>query len=67
MIPSPAQWVKDPALLQRDVKPAAVAQIRSLVWERPYATVQPKKKAEDKKVDFSSAVEEAASSLRKAV
>ena len=36
-IPSPAQWVKDPALLWLWCRPAATAPIRPLVWEPPYA------------------------------
>ena len=37
-IPRLAQWVKDLALLWLWCRPAAVAPIRSLGWEPPYAT-----------------------------
>ena len=37
LIPGLAQWVKDPALLWLWVRPAAVALIRPLAWEPPYA------------------------------
>ena len=36
-IPGLAQWVKDPALLWLWRRPAAVAPIRLLAWEPPYA------------------------------
>ena len=36
-IPALAQWVNDPALLWLWRRPAAVALIRPLVWEPPYA------------------------------
>ena len=36
-IPALAQWVKDPALLWLWCRPAAVAPIRPLAWEAPYA------------------------------
>ena len=35
--PSLAQWVKDPALLWLWCRPAAVAPIKPLAWEPPYA------------------------------
>ena len=35
--PGPAWWVKDPALLWLWHRPAAVAPIRPLAWEAPYA------------------------------
>ena len=37
-IPGLTQWVRDPALLWLWCRPAAVALIRSLVWELPYAS-----------------------------
>ena len=37
-IPGFTQWVKDPALLWLWCRPAAVALIRPLAWEAPYAT-----------------------------
>ena len=36
-IPGLAQWVKDPALLWLWCRPAAIAPIRPLAWEPPYA------------------------------
>ena len=36
-IPGLAQWVEDPALLWLWCRPAAVALIRPLAWEPPYA------------------------------
>ena len=36
-IPGPAQWVKDPALLQLWCRLAAAALIQLLVWEPPHA------------------------------
>ena len=40
-IPGLAQWVKDPVLLWLWCRPAAVALIRPLAWEPPYAMGQP--------------------------
>ena len=37
LIPSLAQWVKDPALLWLWRRPAATAPTRPLAWEPPYA------------------------------
>ena len=37
-IPGLAQWVKDLALLQLWHMPAAIAPIRPLAWEPPYAS-----------------------------
>ena len=37
LIPGPAQWVKDPALLWRGL--AVVAPIGPRAWEPPYAAV----------------------------
>ena len=37
LIPGLAQWVKDLALLCLWHRPAAVAPIRALAWETPYA------------------------------
>ena len=37
LIPGLAQWVKDPALLWLWRRPVAVALIRPLAWEPPYA------------------------------
>ena len=37
-IPGLAQWVKDPVLLWLWCRPAAIAPIRPLAWEPPYAT-----------------------------
>jgi len=44
-IPGLAQWVKDPALLWLWCRPAAVAPIRLLAWEPPYAVGAALKKA----------------------
>ena len=46
-IPGIAQWVKDVALLWR--RPAAVALIRPLAWEPPYAMGVALKKKKKKK------------------
>ena len=46
-IPGPTQWVKDLALLWLWCRPAAVAPVRPLAWELPYAmdaTLKKKKK-----------------------
>ena len=37
LIPGPAQWVKDWALLWLWCRPAAAALTRPLAWELPYA------------------------------
>ena len=42
--PWPDQWVGDPALLWLGCRPAAVAPIRPLAWEPPYAAGVAKKK-----------------------
>ena len=47
-IPSLAQWVKDPALLWLWHRPAAVALIRPLAWEPPYAAGAGLKRQKDK-------------------
>ena len=53
--PGQAQWVKDPALPWLWARPAAVAPIRPLTWEPPYAvgatlkSEKKKKKKERKK------------------
>ena len=39
LIPGLTPWVKDPALLWLWCRPAAIAPIRPLAWEPPYATV----------------------------
>ena len=39
LIPCPAQWVKDPALL---AQVTTLAQIRSLTWELPYTACMAK-------------------------
>ncbi|RKM63566.1 hypothetical protein C0215_19860 [Clostridioides difficile] len=36
-IPGLAQWVKDPVLLWLWCRPVAIALIRPLAWEPPYA------------------------------
>ena len=38
LIPGLAQWVKDPAWLWLWHRPVAIAPIRPLAWEPPYAT-----------------------------
>ena len=54
-IPGPAQWDKDPVLLWLWWRPTAVAPIRPLAWEPPYATgvalksQKKKKKKKEKK------------------
>ena len=51
------RWVKDPAFLQLWHRPAAVAQIQSLVWELPYAAgeaLKSKKKKERERIMFYS-------------
>ena len=49
-IPGPALWIKDPALLWLWRRAAAVATIRPLAWELPYATgAAPKRKRKRKK------------------
>jgi len=44
-----AQWVEDLALLWLSCRPAAVAPIRPLAWEPPYAVGAALKKQETKK------------------
>ena len=44
-----AQWVKDPELLWLWCRPAAIAPIRPLTWEFPYAASMALKKAKKKK------------------
>ena len=48
LIHSLAQWVRDLALLQLWCRPAAVALIRPLAWEPPYAVGAALKKAKKK-------------------
>ena len=48
-IPGFTQWVKDPALLWLWYRPAAVAPIRPLAWEPPYATDVALKRQKTKK------------------
>ena len=49
-IPTLAQWVKDPVLLWLWRRPAAIAPIRPLAWEPPYAEGEwPKKWQKDQK------------------
>ena len=48
-IPGFAQWVKDPTLQWLWCRPAAVAPIRSLAWEPPYAVGAALKKTKDKR------------------
>ena len=51
-IPGLAQWVKDLVLLWLWLRPEAVALIRPLAWEPPYATgaaLKSKKKSKKKK------------------
>ena len=49
LIPGLAQWVKDPALLWLWCRLAAVALIRPLAWEPPYATGAALKRKKRKK------------------
>ena len=50
LIPSVAQWVKDPALLWLWHRPTATAPITPLAWEPPYAMESsPGKKAKRQK------------------
>ena len=42
LIPGLAQWVKDPAFLWLWRRLAAIAPIRPLAWEPPYATEKKK-------------------------
>ena len=48
-IPGLAQWVMDLALLWLWYRPAAVAPIRPLAWEPPYATSAALKKKKKKR------------------
>ena len=48
-IPGPNQWVRDLALLWLWLRPAAVAPIRPLAWELPFATPAALKKKKKKK------------------
>ena len=41
LIPGLAQWVKDSALLWLWCRLSAIAQLRALTWELPYATYAP--------------------------
>ena len=43
-----AQWVKDPVLLWLWCRPAAIAPIRPLAWEPPYAAGAAQEKAKNK-------------------
>ena len=54
-----AQWVKDPVLLWLWCRPAAVAPIRPLAWEPPYASgVALRSKNKNKnKPDFCDAMQ----------
>ena len=49
-IPGLTQWVKDPMLLWLWCRRPAVAQIRPLAWEPPYATGAALKRPINKKV-----------------
>ena len=49
LIPAFAQWVKDPALLWLWCRRAAIAPIRPLAWEPPYAAGVALKKQKTKK------------------
>ena len=49
LIPGPARWIKDPALLWLWCRPAAVAPIRPLAWEPPHATTAALKRQTTKK------------------
>ena len=49
-IPGLTQWVKDPALLWLWCRPAAVAPIRPVAWEFPYAPVQHPQKKQKKEI-----------------
>ena len=44
-----AQWVKDPVLLWLWCRPAAIAPIRPLAWEPPYAAGAAQEKAKRQK------------------
>ena len=52
-IPGLAQWVKDPALLWLWRRPVAVALIRRLAWEPPYAAGAAQEIAKKKKLIIS--------------
>ena len=47
-IPGLAQWVQDLVLLWLWYRPAAIALIRPLAWEPPYAAGAPYKRQKDK-------------------
>ena len=54
-IPGLPQWAKDPALLWLWCRPEAIAPIRPLTWELPYAAdvaLEKTKKKERKKKDY---------------
>ena len=48
-LPGFAQWVKDPMLLWLWCRPVAIAPIRPLAWELPYALGVAQKKQKKKK------------------
>ena len=54
LIPDPAQWVKDPALLWLWCRLEATALIRPLAWESPYAIGATLKKTKDQKKKWFS-------------
>ena len=49
-IPGLTQWVKDPVLLWLWCRPAAIALIRPLAWEPPYAVGSALEKAKRQKI-----------------
>ena len=49
LIPGLAQWVKDPELLWLWRRPVAIAPIRPLAWEPPYAAGAAQEKAKRQK------------------
>ena len=51
-IPGLVQWLKDPMLLWPWCRAAAIAPIRPLGWELPYATGADLKKQKNKKIKF---------------
>ena len=53
-IPGLSQWIKDPELLWLWRRPAAIALIRPLDWEPPYAIGVALKSGGEKKKEFCS-------------
>ena len=65
-IPGLAQWVRDLALLWLWRKLAAIALIRPLTWESPYAVIAALKRLKKKKKDLDSWVHQASGPPRNA-